>query len=675
MSGPAAEHLGDERAALANGARLLSRNPAAAARQAFEILKQKPRSAGAVRLLAGAYRARADVTGALAALEQLTTATPDFADAYLELGHARTAAGDSDGAAAAYRQAVALDPALSDAWRALGDHFHFGGDIVAADDAYARAIKTSSRDPNVMRAANALVEGQVAVAERLLRAHLNAKPTDVAAIRMLAEVAARIGRMEDAEALLMRCLELAPSFTAARHNLALVLHRQSKSARALEEIERLLAAEPHNPSYTNLKAAALTRIGEYDQAIVLYAGLAKHDPKHFKTWMSLGHALKTAGRREESIAAYRACIAAAPGFGEAYWSLANMKTFRFSADEIAAMQRQLENTDLKDEDALHFHYALGKAFEDGADYARSFERYAQGAALRRRALGYSADQTHESFARAKALFTPDFFAARAGQGAGAPDPIFIVGLPRAGSTLIEQVLASHSQVEGTMELPDILAMARRLGGKKRPSDPSRYPETLAELSAADVRALGEEYIARTQVQRKTDRPFFIDKMPNNFEHVGFIHLILPNAKIIDARRHPLGNCFSAFKQHFARGQGFTYDLEDIGRYWADYSDLMAHYDAVLPSRVHRVFYEQMVADTEGEVRRLLDYCGLPFEPGCLAFHENDRAVRTASSEQVRQPIFTDAVAHWRKYEPWLDPLKRALGGALETYPYAGAGEG
>jgi hypothetical protein len=334
------------------------------------------------------------------------------------------------------------------------------------------------------------------------------------------------------------------------------------------------------------------------------------------------------------------------------------------------MLAQLQRPQLSVEDRYHFHFTLGKAFEDRGDYAASFEHYAQGNRLRRELIHYDADENAALVRRSKQLFTASFFAQHSGQGAVAGDPIFIVGLPRSGSTLLEQILASHSAVEGTMELPDIIAMSKALGGKRTQSQESRYPEVLAELSARELRSLGEQYIAQTRIQRKTQAPFFIDKMPNNFAHLGLIHLILPNAKIIDARRHPLGCCFSAFKQHFARGQSFTYDLDELGRYYRDYVELMAHFDAVLPGRVHRVIYESLIDDTEAEVRRLLDYCGLPFEEACLSFHRNQRAVRTASSEQVRQPIFRDALDHWQHYEPWLAPLQRALGSVLDAYPAA-----
>jgi Tfp pilus assembly protein PilF len=485
---------------------------------------------------------------------------------------------------------------------------------------------------------------------------------------MLAEVAGRLGRYKDAENLLARCLELAPSFNAARHNYALALHRQNKSAAALQQIDRLSASEPLNAGYRNLKAVVLSKIGEYQESIEIYADVLKRIPDQAKIWMSYGHALAAAGREEESIAAYRRSIELSPGFGEAYWSLANLKTFRFTRGELGAMQAQLARTDLSDEDRFHFHFAIGKALEDDADYAPAFEQYLMGNRLRRVGITYDADETSAHVQRSKSLFTASYFEARAGFGNEAPDPIFIVGLPRSGSTLIEQILASHSAVEGTMELPDILAMAQALSSRKTESGTSKYPAVLAALTASDCRRLGQQYLDQTRIQRKTDKRFFIDKMPNNFLHIGLIRQTLPNAKIIDARRHPLACCFSGFKQHFARGQHYTYDLAEIGRYYRDYVQLMAHFDAVLPGKIHRVIYESMVEETETEVRRLLSYCGLPFESSCLRFYENGRAVRTASKQQVRQPIFRDGVEHWRHFETWLDPLREQLGLVLDSYP-------
>ncbi|MGL4541766.1 MAG: sulfotransferase family protein, partial [Polymorphobacter sp.] len=366
--------------------------------------------------------------------------------------------------------------------------------------------------------------------------------------------------------------------------------------------------------------------------------------------------------------AYRTAIQQAPQLGEVWWSLANLKTVRFTDADVGAMQAQLARDDLADEDRYHLDFALGKAFEDAKAYEQSFGHYARANALRRQSVHYSADEISDHAARSKAFFTTQFFAARAGQGCAAPDPIFVVGLPRAGSTLIEQILSSHSQVEGTTELPDIIWTANRIGERKLRGEVSRYPEAMAGLDADAVAALGAAYLASTRIQRQTDRPFFIDKMPNNFQHIGLIATILPNAKIIDARRHPLGGCFAGFKQHFARGQNFSYSLEDIGRYYADYVRLMAHYDRVLPGRVHRICYEDMVADSETEIRKLLDYCGLPFEAACLAFHETARAVRTPSSEQVRQPIYTAGVELWQHYDKWLGPLRATLGSVLDSYP-------
>lgn len=575
-------------------------------------------------------------------------------------------------AVAQVNEILRIAPDHPHALRLLGAALRRQGETEAAEDAYLRSVKGSVKDPQMIAAANALVENRLAYAEQILRTRLKSHPTDVAAIRMLAETGMRLGRYEEAEHLLARCVELAPTFTPARHNYATVLYRHNKPVEAIAQLDVLLAGDAANPAYLNLKAAALGRIGEYAGAIELYARVLKAFPRHPKTWMSYGHALKTVGHQADAVEAYRRALALAPNLGEAWWSLANLKTVTFSPEDVAAMQAQLAREDLAEEDRFHLHFALGKAFEDQARYEESFRHYAEGNALRRYDLSYDAEETTTHVRRSKALFTQAFLESRSGQGEPAPDPIFIVGLPRAGSTLVEQILSSHSQVEGTQELPDIIAMARRLGGLAKKSSAGRYPDILAELPPDELKALGQEYLERARVHRKLGRPFFIDKMPNNWAHLGLIQLALPNAKIVDARRHPLGCGFSGFKQHFARGQGFTYDLTDIGRYYADYVELMAHFDQVLPGRVHRVIYEQMVSDPEAETRRLLEYCGLPFEEACLRFYENDRAVRTASSEQVRKPIFTDAADHWRNYDMWLGPLKAALGPVLTAYPEAPA---
>lgn len=669
----APEPMASLEVALAHASRLLATDPALAGEQATEILRVVGSHPMALLLLGASHTARGNATQATEILAPLAQAQPQWAMAQYELGLALGRAGRGDEAVAALRRAVALKPDLPHAWLGLADHLRVIDDVAGADAAYAAHIKFSTRDPRLLAAATALYENRIPEAETLLRQHLKQMPTDVPAIRMLAEVAARLGRNEDAEHLLERCLELAPGFHAARQNYALVLHRSNKPAEALVQIEALLEREPANPSYRNLKAVVLCRTGDYAPAIELYADILAEYPQQPKIWLSYGHALKTAGFQDRAVDAYRKSIALDPRFGEAYWSLANLKTFRFSADEVQTMRRQLQRTDLDAEHRYHLEFALGKALEDNGDYAESFQHYLEGNALRLAQVPYKADDTSARVRRSKQVYTREFFDQRADFGSDAPDPIFIVGLPRAGSTLLEQILSSHSAVEGTMELPEIISTARMLrqqgNSDQATSDHATpYHDVLATLDANAVRELGEHYIERTRIHRKTDAPFFIDKMPNNFAHIGLIHLALPKAKIIDARRHPLACCFSGFKQHFARGQNFSYSLDDLGRYYRDYVELMAHFDAVLPGRIHRVIYESMVEDTEAEVRRLLDYCGLPFEAQCLRFFENERPVRTASSEQVRKPIYREGIDHWRHFDAWLGPLKAALGPVLDAYP-------
>ena len=568
------------------------------------------------------------------------------------------------------RRIAAADPRQAQIWRRLADALDATGDRSGAAAAYLEHVRHAPFDPVLMRAATALHGNDLPIAERLLKSHLRQAPTDVAAIRMLAELAVRLDRCEDARNLLARCLELAPDFREAHQHYALVLHRLNEPAAALAELDLLLRAAPEDPTARNLKAAVLCRTGDYEPAIAIYTQLLDEHPQQAQVWLSCGHALKTAGHTERAIAAYRRCIDLDPDFGEAYWSLANLKTFRFDGAQIEAMRGALARVNLADEHRLHFEFTLAKALEDRAEYAAAFDHYAKANALRLKLVPYSADDTTARLQRTRETYSADFFRARAGAGHPAPDPIFIVGLPRAGSTLIEQILASHPQVEGTMELPELVSLTRALRERAGHRAPGAYHQALTRCSREELRELGEAYLAGTRIHRKTGRPFFIDKMPNNFAHVGLIHLILPDAKIIDARRHPLACCFSGFKQHFARGQNFSYGLDDLGRYWRDYAELMAHFDAVLPGRVHRVHYEAMVADTENEVRRLLAHCGLPFDDACMRFFENARPVRTASSEQVRQPIYRDGVDQWRHFEPWLAPLKAALGPALAAYPFA-----
>lgn len=509
-------------------------------------------------------------------------------------------------------------------------------------------------------AALALHDNRLDRAEPLLRQYLKRDPFDARAIRMLAELAGRIGRNRDAETLLRRALELAPAFTAARANLALVLYRQNRAGEALAELDELQRDEPDHIGHANLKAAALGRLGGFEDAIALYERVLAVAPAQPRVWMSLGHMLKTVGRQADGVAAYRRAIALKPDLGEAWWSLANLKTISFDDGDIAAMQAARAADGLSDEDRFHLDFALGKAWEDRGAADRAYAHYAAGNALRRTQIVYDAEETSAFVDRSIALATPAFLRERRDWGDHAPDPIFILGMPRAGSTLIEQILASHSLVEGTTELPDLPAMARRI---------TDYPDGLATLTAERARSLGAEYLRRASVQRRTDRPFFIDKLPNNWAHVVLIRLILPKATIIDARRDPRACCFSNFKQHFARGQAFSYTLDDMGRYYRDYVRLMAHVDTVAPDAVIRVIHEQLVDAPEAGIRALLDRVGLPFEDACLSFHRTERAVRTASSEQVRQPIFRGGDRAWQPFAAYLAPLEEALGDdLLAAYP-------
>jgi predicted Zn-dependent protease len=645
-------------AAIQRASGLLASDAAAAEREALAVLRLSPLDPRAALILGAARRRRGDLAGALEVLGPLAEAYPNAALTQYELGVTLAESGDANPAIIALRRATELAPDHADAWRVLGDLLFQRGETAAAGDAFAAHAVASVSDPALKPAAAALYGGRASEARALLTAYLAGAPDDVPALGMMAEAYAHLGQNADAEQVLMRCLELSPGFDGARFGLATARFRQQKYAAALPLLEQLAGAYPGEAAYLNLLAATLAALGEYDRAMALYEGLIATHQRQPLLWLNYGHALRTVGRTDEAVAAYRRCIGLDPGLGEPYLSLANLKVAAFTDEETAAMTALAARTDLARADRQQLGFALGKALEDRGEYAASFASYAEGAALRRAETPYDAEAASADTSAAIRVFTPSFFAERAGFGSAAADPIFIVGLPRAGSTLIEQILASHSEVEGTMELPDIGLIAQRFAD---------YPDDLARLTAAESAALGEDYLRSTQVQRKTGRPLFLDKMPNNFQHISLIQLILPNAKIVDARRHPLATCFSAFKQHFAQGQAFTYDLADLGRYYRDYVALMAHVDAALPGRVCRVIYEDVVEDTEGQVRRLLHYLGLPFEPACLAFHETERAVRTVSSEQVRRPIFRDGLDQWRNYEPWLGPLKAALGPALETW--------
>jgi tetratricopeptide (TPR) repeat protein len=649
-------------------ASLLESDPAAAAREAAQILQDHPGHPAATLLLGTARRASGDPQAAVAAFTELAAAQPASAVVQLELGRALLAQGRDTQALTVLGRAVELEPDLAEAWHELSMLHAERGEPAACDVCYARFAALVQQDAHLSEAGVALVRERFAAAESLLRRALAQAPGDVAALRMLAEVATARENYAEAERLLGECLRLAPGYSRARFDLARLLYAQQKAQPMLPLLERLLVLEPDSLSYRRLQAAAYGILGQNDRSAQILSALLAEFPRSELVWLLHGHAMRAAGRLEEAIAAYRRSAELKSEFGDAWFSLANLKTFRFTAPDIAAMRSQLAREELRDNDRLLFEFSLGKALEDAGDFANSFAHYARGNALRRAAVQYDRDRTTGLVQRTQALYTREFFAARAGWGCQAPDPIFIVGLPRAGSTLLEQILASHSQVEGTRELPDVLGFALELGSRDEPGGAPVYPQSVAQLTREQVTALGERYLAQTRAHRLLSRPRFIDKLPINFLHAGLIHLMLPQARIIDARRSPLGCCFSNFKQHFQGGLWFTYSLEDLGRYYRDYVSLMAHFDAVLPGLIHRVCYEDLVADLEGEVRRLLDYCGLPFEEPCLRFHETRRVVQTVSSEQVRQPLYADGVDQWRNYEPWLGPLKEALGKLIPAYP-------
>ena len=668
MSATPNEKSGDVKTAVQHAMGLLSKGESRLAReQAEEILRHYPDEINSLFVVAAAVRAEGDKAEALQRLEKLVQRAPDFALAQQELGFAHAEAGQVLAAIEALQRAVSIEPKLPASWKLMGELFLVDEDEKSAAEAFNQFLLASSVEPDLVRAIKLFRASKTGQAEQLCRNFLHQNPANVMAIRLLADIGMKVGVYADAENLLERCLELAPDFSMARLSFARVLEKREKLDLALVQVEQLLEAEPEKFTLLVLRGAILTKMGDFERALPLYEFLLSRFPARPRISMYYGHALKTVGQQQKAIEAYRQAISLQRSFGDAWWSLANLKTFRFKDDDIEAMRVEIGKDTCSREDYLHLCFALGKALEGRKQYDESFRYYQRGNGIKEKASGYEADDTEQGVQRLKAVCDRKRFSAAEGQGYQSPDPIFIVGLPRSGSTLLEQILASHSQVDGTKELGFILAIVRRLGGKKKKSEVSRYPEILTELSASQLSELGQEYIDRSRIHRGT-APFFIDKMPNNFLHVGLIHLILPNAKIIDARRHPMASCFSCYTQHFARGQSFTYGLANIGRYYRDYVELMDHWDRVLPGKVLRVQYEDVVADTEAQVRRILDHCGLSFDVNCLQFHQTERPVQTASSEQVRQPIYSGALEHWRNYEKHLDELKKCLGPVLDRYP-------
>ena len=675
MSPPAGdgeqEPTGDLRGAVRHAMALFSRGQFdLAQQQAQEILRLFPTEPNSQFIIAAGDRARGNAAAARAALEALVDRVPDFALAWQELGFTLVDLGATAAGKQALRNAIAIGKPLPDSWRLLAELAGAEDDPGAAAEAADQFALAQATDPRLVEAIRLTRAGNLARAERECKQYLYDRPDDVTAIRLLADIGFRVGALDDSENLFRRCLELAPDFTLARLNFAQLLSKRERLQEALEQVDTLLATDPGRYAFLTLQASIYVKLGDFARGISVYEHLLSQFPPRSMTLLVYGHALKTVGRQSEAIEAYRKAISLQPSFGDAYWSLANLKTFRFEDAEISAMRKQIGDGAGTLEDHFHLRFAIGKALEDRSDFSESFSHYERGNVIKVGLEHYRADQMTDQVERTMRVCSTEFFAARTGMGCPATDPIFIVGLPRSGSTLLEQILASHSRVDGTKELLDVPAIVRRLSGRQRAGEDSAYPEALLELDAGRLRELGEEYLDRTRVQRGR-APLFIDKMPNNFRHIGLIHLILPNARIIDARRHPMAACFSCFTQLFAQGQSFTYGLTNIGRYYRDYVTLMDHWDRALPGKILRVQYEDVTSQTEKEVRRLLEHCGLPFEATSMEFYRTERAVRTASSEQVRQPIYATAVDHWRHFEPWLDELKQALGpDVLDRYPIA-----
>jgi tetratricopeptide (TPR) repeat protein len=643
------------------------RQPAAARRAAEALLVTVPENRDVLYLHAVAQRLAGEIPAALDALAALERLHPRFSGLYQERGHCYVALKQAPEAIDAFLHAVNINPALPASWRLLESLYRMAGQTQQAEQA-AEHVAALEQLPSEVVAATALFcDGELAPAEQLIRAYLRRHGDHVEAMRLLARIGLERDVLEDAQLLLERVLELAPDYHLARFEYAQLLAKRHLFLEARSQAEQLLAVARDNRNYRTLYALTLVGLGQHEEALEIYRELLAAAAQPADLHLSIAHCLKTLGATGAAVAEYRAAASARPGYGEAYWSLANLKRYRFTDAEIDSMGAAESAPATSTVDRYHLCFALGKALEDQEEFAQSFDYYSRGNALKRDASGYDAQQLEAGARLQREVCTRGLFARHAGCGSPAADPIFIVGLPRSGSTLIEQILSSHSAVEGTQELADLPRMVNGLQGRETPHGEAVYPRILARMTVADCGRLGEQYLRDTRSYRATGRPRFIDKMPNNFRHIGLIHLILPNATLIDVRREPMACCFSNFKQLFAQGQTFTYGLKDIARYYRNYLELMRHWDEVLPGRVLRVHYEDVVEDLEGSVRRLLAHCGLELEPACLSFHRTARSVRTPSSEQVRQPIYREGLEQWRHYEPWLGPLRVALGDAVDRY--------
>ena len=627
------------------------------------LLESTPGHPDALYMRAVCCRYLRKFDAALETLDKLKALAPDHSRAHQEEGHTYRDSGKPNEALRAYARACALNPALEASWRGQLDILNERGHDHRAVWVQAQLERLQATPKPLVGAMDLIAQGRLLKAEDICRQFLQKVPHHVDGMRLLAEIGMKLGVLDDAEFLLENAVKIAPDDIPLRIDYIHALRKRQKFEDALAQATLLLERSPDNPQFRSLFAIESMQTGDFDTAIASFDAVLEKLPGDPITLTSKGHALKTSGRYEDAVESYGAAIESHPGYGEAWYSLANLKVYAFGDDEIAAMHAREDDSNLSHLDRVNLFFALGKAHEDREDYEQSFRYYEKGNALKKAQSRYDADMMTEDLRAQAEVCTAEFFAGRKGWGHDAPDPIFIVGLPRAGSTLLEQILSSHSQVDGTLELPNILALSQRLRRRGREGEAGGYPQVLADLDAGEYREFGEAFIRDTQIHRR-GAPFFIDKMPNNFRHIGLIRLILPNAKVIDARRHPMACCFSGFKQLFAEGQEFTYDIADAGRYYRDYVELMEHWDKVLPGFVLRVQHEDVVADLETQVRRMLEFCELPFEQACLEFHKTERSVRTPSSEQVRQPIYTTGLQQWQHFEQWLGPLKEALGPGL-----------
>ena len=630
------------------------------------LLAAIPEHRDARLLVAVSQRYLGRIPDALESLAVLERHHPRFSRLYEERGRCYVELRDAPHAIEAFLRAVNLNNALPASWSLLEGLYRMTGETGNAATAGSHVATLKNIPPDIVTATGYFMDGELDAAESLIRAWLLKNGDHVEGMRLLARIGIARRIYDDPELLLAAVLERAPDYRAARQDYASVLIELHRHAEARRHIGLLLKDDPGSRVLLMLDAAALVGLGEHERAIAIYEGLLQGTPADADVRLSIAHALKTLGRTPEAIDSYRQAAALRPDFGDAYWSLANLKTYRFAEEELQQIRAALAGPATGAVDRYHLCFALAKALEDRGEYGESFHFYELGNRLKHTEIRYRPAITEGNTRAQIAVCTPEFFASRRDWGAPDPGPIFIVGLPRSGSTLLEQILASHSQVEGTQELPNVQQLVSALRGREVEGAESRYPRILGQLKAGDFRQLGEKYLADTRAYR-SDKPFFIDKNPNNFRHLGLVHLMLPNARIIDARREPMACCFSNLKQLFANGQEFTYGVEEIARYYRTYLELMRHWDRVLPGRILRVWHEDVVEDLEGNVRRMLDFCGLPFEPQCLLFHETQRSVRTASSEQVRQAIYREGLEQWKHFEPWLGPLKDALGDALTRY--------